>query len=233
MRVRRRGPGLDPPLSVALLRRSRDRTAGDRAARGLKARGGRAEDHPVSAPTSPAPRAATALRRVAALLRRHPAARPRPRAAGTPPRGGGPAVVTAPDRAALHLLLATHLLEHPGRPLALLLVDLLPADGRDGAGDDSEDLLRAVTGRAADAVRDRDVLVRLPGGRLAVLVVGGTASSARRVGERVRAALQAGVVVGGALVDVDASVGSGAAGAGSPGGAPTAPAGPRDRKSVV
>ncbi|WP_298988776.1 EAL domain-containing protein [uncultured Pseudokineococcus sp.] len=186
----------------------------------------------MSAPTSPAPRAATALRRVAALLRPRPLRAARARATGSragaapsrgaAPSGSGPAVVTAPDRDALHRLLTGLLLQHPGEPMALLLVGLLPADGRDGVGDGSEDLLRAVVGRAADAVRDRDVVVRLPGGRLAVLVVGGTASSARRVGERVRAALQAGVVVGGALVDVDASVGAGGSRAGA-----TAPTGPR------
>ncbi|NNH22264.1 hypothetical protein HLB09_04020, partial [Pseudokineococcus marinus] len=100
----------------------------------------------MSAPTSPAPRAATALRRVAALLRLRPlrAARAGAGPSRSPSRAGGPAVVTAPDRDALHRLLTGLLLEHPGEPMALLLVGLLPADGRDGVGDGSEDLLRAL-----------------------------------------------------------------------------------------
>jgi len=128
----------------------------------------------------------------------------------------GPELVAAADRDDLRDLLVAHLLAHPGRGLALLLVGLVPAEGRDGAGTCADELLRAVTTRTAGAVRDGDVVVRLPEGELAVLVTGGTAESARRVGERVRAALSSGVAVAGALVDLDASVGAGGAEPGRP-----------------
>ncbi|MEJ5914344.1 EAL domain-containing protein [Pseudokineococcus sp. 1T1Z-3] len=120
-------------------------------------------------------------------------------------------LVRSTDRDGLRALLVEHLRERSGEPLALLLVGLVAAEGRDGAGAEADDLLHAVTTRAAGAVRDGDVLVRLPDGHLAVLLPGGSAASARLVGERVRDALVDGVVVAGALLDVDASVGAGGA----------------------
>ncbi|WP_299036423.1 EAL domain-containing protein [uncultured Pseudokineococcus sp.] len=146
----------------------------------------------------------------AVLVARAAAARRTGTATGGAPGPRGPELVTAPDRDSLRDLLVAHLLAHPGQGLALLLVGLVPSEGRDGAGTCADELLRAVTTRTAGAVRDGDVVVRLPEGELAVLVTGGTAESARRVGERVRAALSSGVVVGGALVDLETSIGAGA-----------------------
>jgi len=146
----------------------------------------------------------------AAVVGARAAARRTPVARGGAVPAQGPQVLAAVDREDLRGLLVAHLLARPGQGLALLLVSLEPEEGRDGAGTCADELLRAVTTRTAGAVREDDVVVRLPDGELAVLVTGGTAESARRVGDRVRDVLSSGVVVAGALVDLDASVGAGA-----------------------
>ncbi|ROP44935.1 EAL domain-containing protein [Pseudokineococcus lusitanus] len=132
-------------------------------------------------------------------------------------RGDAPLVVHVDDAEALRDLLVDRLAARPGRPLALLRVRLEAGEGPDGAGTDPDDVLHAVTARTAGVLRGDDVVVRLPCGDLAVLLDGGTADSARRVGERVRTVLVSGVVVAGALVDVDAAVGAGRAVTAAPG----------------
>jgi len=138
-------------------------------------------------------------------------------APGAGRRGDAPLVVHVDDVAALRDLLVDRLAARPGRPLALLRVGLEAGEGPDGAGTDPDEVLHAVTARTAGVLRGDDVVVRLPCGDLAVLLDGGTADSARRVGERVRTVLVSGVVVAGALVDVDAAVGAGRAVTAAPG----------------
>jgi diguanylate cyclase (GGDEF)-like protein len=95
------------------------------------------------------------------------------------------------------------------RPASVLLMDL---DGFKRVNDHlghatGDELLRAVAGALAGAVRPDDVLVRLGGDEFAVLLPGVVDDDARAAAERLLAVVQRQFVVRGVTVEVDASVG--------------------------
>jgi diguanylate cyclase (GGDEF)-like protein len=100
-------------------------------------------------------------------------------------------------------------LAHADRPAALLLLDLDRfKEVNDTLGHHAGDeLLRQVSARLGDVVRDGDTLARLGGDEFAVLLPDAGIQQAEQISERLRAALTEPVLLGGITVTVDGSIG--------------------------
>lgn len=103
-------------------------------------------------------------------------------------------------------------------PFALLMLDL---DGFKAVNDRlghaaGDDLLRQVTGRLLEVVRDGDTLARLGGDEFAIILPGADASAAKAVADRSVAAVAKPFVVLGSLAHVGTSVGIQAVSKGNP-----------------
>jgi diguanylate cyclase (GGDEF)-like protein len=99
-----------------------------------------------------------------------------------------------------------------GRPPGSSAVMVMDLDRfkevNDTLGHHSGDLLlQAAAFRIRNAVRDSDVVSRLGGDEFAVTLPGATRDRAREVAERVHKALERRFTVGGAMVDIEASIG--------------------------
>ncbi len=94
-------------------------------------------------------------------------------------------------------------------PCAVMVIDLDRfKEVNDTLGHHSGDLLlQAVAQRIRDAVRDCDVVSRLGGDEFAVLLRGAAEETATEVAERIGAALGQRFSVGGATMDIEASIG--------------------------
>jgi diguanylate cyclase (GGDEF)-like protein len=113
---------------------------------------------------------------------------------------------------------AIRVAEPTGGDLAVLVLDL---DGfkavNDGLGHPAGDeVIRAVGGRIAAAVRHGDVAARLGGDEFAVLCCGGRGDDAERLAERLLAAVSVPIDLPAGRADVGVSIGVAIATAGSP-----------------
>jgi diguanylate cyclase (GGDEF)-like protein len=98
---------------------------------------------------------------------------------------------------------------HPGRPVAVLMLDLDRfKELNDTMGHQTGDRLLSQLGpRLTAALRPADVLARLGGDEFAVLCPGAAVAGARRVAERLQEALDKPFELGDLQIHVDASVG--------------------------
>ncbi|HEY8582568.1 MAG TPA: EAL domain-containing protein, partial [Capillimicrobium sp.] len=105
--------------------------------------------------------------------------------------------------------LGAQLERHPGRPAAVLMLDLDRfKDLNDTMGHQTGDRLLSQLGpRLTGALRPADTLARLGGDEFAVLCPGAGVAGARRVAQRLQEALEQPFTLGDLQVHVDASVG--------------------------
>jgi diguanylate cyclase (GGDEF)-like protein len=114
-----------------------------------------------------------------------------------------------PNRGRFHVLTELALESHPGRPVAVLLLDLNRfKDVNDTLGHHYGDLLLIrVAERLTAAVPEADVIARLGGDEFALLLPPAAAADVEGVVDRVSSALRGSIEVGEFVVEGDASIG--------------------------